>query len=144
MVTVDGNVQSTRSYQAISTGSEKLSSPCVGSLDRVGSCVLHFVLGGSIALRRKEEDVFAAQLCQCWGLDVCAIAGSVGQDLYRASDLCSSVLCYLLQHQRRGDDGRDSVAALATMAYCVAVDLVRDPSGAVCVGVSGGIDGSSF
>ena len=95
-------------------------------------------------MRRKEQDVFAAQLCQCRGLDIGTVAGSVGQDLYRASDLRSSVLCDLLQHQRCGNDGCDSVAALSTMAYCIAVDLVRDPSGAVCVGVSGGINGSAL
>ena len=37
-----------------------------------------------------------------------------------------------------------TITAFAAVTYCVAVDLVCDPSGAVCVRVSGGIDGSSF
>ena len=144
MISIDGDIQSARSYQAICASGEKLTSPCVGSFDGISSCVLHLVLRGGVALRREEQDVFAAHLCQGRCLDVGSIAGSVGQDLYRASDLCSSVLCYLLQHQRCGNDGCDSVAAFTSVANCVAVDFVCNPSSAVCVRVSGRIDGSSF
>jgi hypothetical protein len=129
MIAIDGNVKSTRSLEAKRPiGLEKCSRALVRARDLVCYRVGHSILGRSVALRRVEEDVFAAHVVEGRCFHVRAVERfDVCQNLQRASDHFVAVVeIDLLDEDRSRDDGVDGVTALAAVADGVTVNFVDD------------------
>ena len=114
--------------------------------------VARIVLAPHVAVTAEEQDIHPAMerrtisyAHQTRRLDQGPVCFCLDEDLYRVANWRDAVARGdLLQHDGRGHNGSDAVAAIAAVPDAVAVDLVDDVLRAIVVGEAGRIDGAAL
>lgn len=130
MITIDSNIQSTRSLEAKRpTSLEQRARALVRARDLVCNGVGHSILGRRVALRRVKQNILAAHVIERRSLNVRTVSYPVVivENPKWRSDLGEAVIQVdLLDEDWSFNDGFDGVAALTAVADGVAVDFVDD------------------
>jgi len=146
MVSVNRDIQPTRGGQTTGPGHKQRAVLGIRASDIPRRGIADIIQGGSKSIAAEEQHESAVwHLAQRRRLCNRAVSGAVGDELDRCANFRESVVgAHLLQHNRRGHDGRDAIVTVAAVAERVAVDFVDDPARAVLGGVAGWVDGAAL
>lgn len=111
--------------EAVVARGQQLAAAGPGPLDAGGRRVLDVVVGVREAVAAVREVVVAAKVADDdGGLDQGAVVVGAVEDLDRATDGRDPVVyVHFLQHDGRGVDGRDAVAAVASVTDAIPVSV---------------------